>query len=340
MTHDLRWADSPDELISSSIYAEPAYLEMFAEASGASLHVMEGNHEGYRFTLPLLVRTLEEGTAEAFSAYGYGGVTSDCSPSKPLDLDAIKSFLAREGIVGAFIRHSPFLDNQAWLPIAQREFNRTCYSRELRGGMDIETFAASVDQKLRWSINRARKAGLCVSFISSDRWNQADILSFQNIYSELMMAKGTDPSYLFSEAFFLGHNRFGPRCELALVRPEDSGDILAAAFFLLDDKTGWVHYHLSASHRDRLKSQPMELLLAEASVHYGNRGFRQFHLGGGHAADGQDGLSRFKRKFSSVEIPFFISKWICNVEKYEKSRAHKPLRYPGLFLISDARGGS
>jgi len=338
MTHELRWAGSPDAVQPSSIYSEPAYLEMFAEVSGATVQRLEGRHEGKRFSLPLLVRELEGGAREAFSAYGYGGISSEGSPLGPIDSEAVQRFLEKEGILDAFIRHSPFLENQAWWPESRREFNRTCYVRDLREGMDLDAFALAVEQKLRWSINYARKAGLVVSFVPADRWESGDVSAFHGIYSELMMAKETDPSYLFPESFFQGHRRFESRCELALIRSDASGDILAAAFFLLDPGTGWVHYHLSASQRDRLRYQPMELMLAAASVHYGNRGFHSFHLGGGHSPDGQDGLSRFKRKFATHERPFFVSKLVCDPDGYESARTRLPLARPGLFLISDARG--
>ena len=337
MTLNLRWTDLPGGIISSSIYAESDYLRMFAD-TGATLKVLEGLHEGQRFTLPLLIRHLEDGVYEGLSAYGYGGITALTPPSLPLNPDPIQAFLQKEGIIGIFLRHSPFLANQTWLPPTHSEYNRTCYTRNLRPGMDLDQFSQEVDQKLRWSINHARKAGLQVSFSQVDQLLQKDLLSFQELYTSLMKAKGTDASYLFSEEFFLDHMRFGPRCELGIIRSKTEEGLLAGALFLLDPESGWVHYHLSASHRDRLKSQPMELLLAEASVHFGNSGFRHFHLGGGHSADGQDGLSRFKRKFSSGTLPFYISKWTCDPIAYAKARSIKPLTNPSRFLISEARG--
>jgi hypothetical protein len=62
------------------------------------------------------------------------------------------------------------------------------------------------------------------------------------------------------------------------------------------------------------------------------------HLGGGHALDESDGLSRFKSKYSTERLDFFCTKLICDVGSYQSERAKIPLKKPAYFLISDARG--
>lgn len=338
MNLEIRW--NQETLISDEvpIYFSPSYQSLFA--GSAVPQVLEVTCGDQRWVLPLLRRDLgNDAGAEVYTAYGYGGVWPSIPFPELLDPREIQTFLRGEGILSAFVRHSPFLANQDLLADHSSEFNRTCYVRNLAADLNLDTFGQVVDQKLRWSINYARRHGLFVEFQSSTHWREQDVRDFYSLYRTLMDAKDTDTSYLFSEAFFLGHASFGSRCELALVRDPVSKELIAGAFFLLDPKLGWVHYHLSASRRESLKSQPMELLLAEAAVRYGNMNYHSLHLGGGHMADANDGLSRFKRKFAHREVPFHISKWICDRERYTEARnASYPLVHPHLFLISDARG--
>ena len=153
-----------------------------------------------------------------------------------------------------------------------------------------------------------------------------------------MDEKNTNDYFVFSEEFFLKHaKQFGCGGELATIHDPSSGRMIAAAFFLLD-ASGWAHYHLSASHRDYLKVQPVELMMAEAMVRYGNAGYEYIHLGGGHAADESDGLSRFKKKFATETRPFHLSRWVCDDMHYQAERKRLNLMHPNFFLITDARG--
>jgi len=338
MTWGIQWRQ--DALISNEvpIYFTSSYQTLFA---GSALpRVLEISFGPQTWAFPLLQTDLGNGAgAEVHTAYGYGGVWPVDPFPEPIDLKVIQAFFRKEGVLSAFIRHSPFLANQRlWTPESS-EFNRTCYVRDLCADQDLDTFSRQVDQKLRWSINYARRQGLSVEFQPASRWCERDVSNFYNIYLKLMEDKDTNTAYLFSEAFFFGHASFGDRCELAVIRDPLTMELIAGAFFLLDPTLGWAHYHLSASRRENLKSQPMELLLAEAAVRYGNQKFRSLHLGGGHAADASDGLSRFKRKFASRELPFHISKWICDQERYTMARERSAaLPNPHMFLISDARG--
>lgn len=321
------------------IYFTHAYQSLFAEYDGATsvcLRIADDTSEWY---LPLLLRQIGNNLREAYTAYGYGGMwsASDNPIPAPL-LEMLRHFLAAEGVVCAFIRHSPFLHNFKWLPPNESEFNRTTYVRKLTQEGSLDTFCANAAQKLRWSINYARRHNLVTHFHPLIACEESLIKEFYSIYQGLMDGKNTNDYYRFSEEFFLKHaQQFGNCGELATINDPSSGQLIAAAFFLID-KSGWAHYHLSASRRDYLKEQPVELMMAEAMVRYGNAGYKYFHLGGGHAADESDGLSRFKKKFATEYSLFHISRWICDGDRYLGERARLPLKHPNLFLISDARG--
>ncbi|MFC3626307.1 GNAT family N-acetyltransferase [Vogesella amnigena] len=330
------WAQPQTLPGDAPIYMSERYQSLFAaqDASEARLLLCRtGNQVAW---LPLLVRKVGDGIHEAYSAYGYGGLfggltlTDEC-------VHGLRAFLYDAGIVALFLRHSPFLVNQLLVPSHLTRLNRITYAATLQGKSTFTDYLAGMPQKLRWSANYAMRAGLTVAFHPLTEFKHDKILAFYRQYTALMAAKGTSDYYRFSESFFLEHaRRLGNDCELAEVT-DSEGQFLAGAFFLLD-RSGWVHYHLSAASKKSMKLQGMELLMLSALHRYGQRGFTSLHLGGGHALDESDGLSRFKSKFADRKLEFHCSAVVCDLDAYERERNRLPLAHSSFFLISDARG--
>lgn len=318
------------------VYMEHSYQNLFAsydKTDAKLVKIIKNNEIAW---LPLLVRTLESGNKEAYSAYGYGGIIGKVQLSSN-EVVALCNFLYEASIISVFIRNSPFLTNENAWPENLQELNRYTYSITLNAYECIDNYLKKIPQKLRWSVNFARRSGLSVDFFPLLDCAPSFIQEFYQLYSELMLKKKTSQYYLFSEDFFIHHaHMLGNKCELARIIDPDSGQLLAATFFLLD-KNGWVHYHLSAAQKKAMKLQAMELLIAEAIIRYGQNKYSHLHMGGGHLLDESDGLSRFKSKFSSNRFEFYCTKLICNNETYQKERQSLPLRNPNFFLISEAR---
>ena len=318
------------------IYMSERYQSLFAAQDASEARMLlcrAGNQVAW---LPLLVRKVGDGIHEAYSAYGYGGLfgelllTDEC-------MDRLRAFLSDAGIVALFLRHSPFLANQSLVPNHLTRLNRITYAATLQDKSTFTDYLAGMPQKLRWSANYAMRAGLTVAFHPIAEFKHDKILAFYRHYTTLMAAKGTSDYYRFSESFFLEHARLlGKDCELAEVT-DNEGQLLAGAFFLLD-RSGWAHYHLSAACKKSMKLQGMELLMLSALHRYGQRGFSALHLGGGHALDESDGLSRFKSKFADRKLEFHCSGVVCDLDAYARERNRLPLAHPSFFLISDARG--
>lgn len=333
---EFSWVSDMAGLVAPA-YMEQPYQTMLSKYDGSDARLLKCSMQSATSYLPLLIRDLGNNCSEAYSAYGYGGLLGDLKLSNSAT-DQLQRFLASESILAIFIRHSPFLSNHAQWPAGSTELNRHTYSAALQPSDNFDNYLAGIPQKLRWSVNYARRAGLQVTFHSLAECPKDRISTFYQLYSELMTQKQTSAYYLFSEDFFIEHaHSLNAYCELAEVHDQESGNLLAAAFFLLD-KTGWVHYHLSAASPSVMKLQGMELLMASALQRYGNSGYHYMHLGGGHSLDELDGLSRFKSKFSTERLDFFCTKLVCNVEGYRAERTKMPLENPGFFLISDARG--
>jgi hypothetical protein len=60
------------------------------------------------------------------------------------------------------------------------------------------------------------------------------------------------------------------------------------------------------------------------------------HLGGGISIEGNDGLSKFKKKFATNKLNYYISKIIFDKEKYCKLRKKYKVFNSKMFLIKDA----
>lgn len=321
---------------SAPTYMGEGYQSLLAthdcsEARLLSCHV--GDQSAW---MPMLVREVANGTHEAYSAYGYGGLFGDLKLTEE-DSNGLRTQLADAGIIALFLRHSPFLENQSAMPDGLTRINRHTYAATLRVEATFADYLARAPQKLRWSANYALRAGLRVAFYPLRDCPDGKIKAFYAQYAALMTDKGTSNYYRFSEQFFLDHaRRLGDHCELAEVTDKE-GRFLAGAFFLLD-RDGWVHYHLSSAHREAMKAQGMELLMLSALHRYGNAGYKALHLGGGHSLDESDGLSRFKSKFADRKLEFHCSTLICDTAAYSCERARLPLARPSFFLISDARG--
>lgn len=334
---EVSWvSDASDEL--ASIYMARAYQNMLAAYDGAEARLLKIQVGERSACLPVLLKGLGNGFSEAYSAYGYGGLFGQLVLSEA-HVAAMRAFLSNESVVCVFIRHSPFLRNERNWPGALTELNRHTYATALQPTNAFDDYLARLSQKLRWSVNFARRAGLSVRFTPLPDLSEGSLQAFYGLYAGLMRQKQTSDYYLFSEGFFQEHSRaLGKQCELAEIVDPATGDLMAGAMFLVEE-AGWAHYHLSAARPEAMKQQGMELLLASAIYRYGNHGMRGLHLGGGHLLDETDGLSRFKAKFSTERLAFCCTKLVCDETAYRQERARLPLSKPNFFLVSDARGG-
>lgn len=323
----------------ATVYLGSRYQRLFAAHDGSDARVLRLARGGAVSSLPLLVRELGGGVREAYSAYGYGGLVGNLELGSE-DVCALRAFLAAEGIVALFVRHAPFLANERLWPTAAVELNRRTYAAELPTSGSFEDHLATLPQKLRWSVRFATRSGLAVRFHALDACPPSRLEAFHRLYVRLMTDKGTGAYYRFPLSFIHEHGAaLGAACELAEIPDPVTGEPIAAALFLLDT-AAWAHYHLSAASADGMKRQAMELLLASAMHRYGARGLRRMHLGGGHALDESDGLSRFKRKFAGERMDFCCTRLVCDDVAYTSERVRLALAHPGFFLIGDARGSA
>jgi len=331
------------ENINMPIYFTENYLKLMAENNKSEYKILKiilkDSSEIY---LPFLRKEIDKNIYETFSAYGYGGFYSSNYNNKLLKLELKKNwkefeyFMKDNHIIDLFLRNSPFLLNHDFVPEKFNEFNRTTFIRKLKSNDNLEEFTKNAKGKLRWAINYAVKNGLKVEFRRYSDFGKNELSDFFRIYTEAMKYNRADDYYFYKIGFFKKHfNLFKDNCELGLVMGNESNEIMGGSIFLLDDLE-LVHYHYSALDRDYAKYHPLDLLLAEAILRYGNLGKNMLHLGGGLSIEGNDGLSEFKSKFATNKLNYYISKIIFDKEKYNKLRKKYQVFNSNMFLIKDA----
>ncbi len=323
----------PDKPIEFDIYSSEKFYNLFSNLHNAEakcLKIIQNN--GSIIWLPLLLRKLKNYTFEAFSSYGYGGFQKLTAPISDIEISNIIEFLKNEGICAVFIRHSPWTFNHKYIPEDLIELNRITYQVKLDLLENFDDRLRQIPQKLRWSVNFAKKSGINISIKSI---NEKDLLKFYDIYTSRMKELNADKFYLFNKKFFINHLKYLPNnCDIALLKDYDK-KVIGGALFLRDDN-GYVHYYLSACKNSAMKMQAMEYLIVNSIHFYSQKGFRNLFLGGGIAKDENDGLSRFKKKFGGIKLPFYISKIIVNSEEYEELRKQYKIKNSNYFLIGDA----
>jgi len=324
------------------IYLTENYLKILADNDKSAYRILKIIlKNGSEIYLSFLIKEIDEDIYEAYSAYGYGGFYSNNCDNVEIKAELISNweefnnFMKDNNIIDLFLRNSPFLSNHDFVPKKFNEFNRITFMRKLKPYNNLEEFVKNTKHKLKWSVNSAIKNKLKVEFKRYGDLKKKELLGFFHVYTETMKHKEADDYYFFQPRFFEKHfDLFKDNCELALVTIRGSSEIIGGSIFLLDDLS-LVHWHFSAFNRSYSKCHPIDLLLAEAILRYGNTRKTMLHLGGGNSLEGNDGLSKFKSKFATDKLNFYISKIIIDKQKYYKLIKKYQLFNSKIFLIKD-----
>ncbi|OGR04666.1 MAG: hypothetical protein A2284_17275 [Deltaproteobacteria bacterium RIFOXYA12_FULL_61_11] len=266
-----------------------------------------------RFLLPFLRRPLPALGNDRFdfeTPYGYGGpVSSDDDPGFLSDAArALVSDLAGLGGVCGFLRFHPLLGNA-------RMLDDTCTLRPNREvvvlPLDLpgdRLLREEVHQKHRNAIHQARRKGVrCVQDP-----DLSGLPEFEHLYEQTMRRLGAAQAYYFPSTYFRRLAALSPH--VTLFRAVHEGNTVAAALFLHWHELG--SYHLAGSVEDHLDLRPNHLLLYDAALELQAAGVRRLNLGGGTRSGSEDGLFRFKRRFSRHTAPFFVGELTLDLPAY------------------------
>jgi lipid II:glycine glycyltransferase (peptidoglycan interpeptide bridge formation enzyme) len=140
-------------------------------------------------------------------------------------------------------------------------------------------------------VRKAQNAGVAVELHESPQ----DLTTFAELYEETMRRIDAPAFYRFpGEYWRLLAERLRGSVVLAEARFED-GELAANALFFAAQP--WLHYHLSGTTERGRTAAAANLILFEAAGWAQERGFSEFHLGGGYGGR-EDSLFEFKVRFA------------------------------------------
>jgi hypothetical protein len=289
----------------ADVYFTPAYHHLHDDAAQAACWVVEG--EGARLLVPGMRAAIAAGGSDLQTPNGYGGPLFDGDPTalEPA-WAAWRAAAIREGVVAAFFRLHPLLENHRFLPAdATVVDDRETVYIDLTNGP--EAVLDSADTRFRNMASKARRTGVEV------RWNQADDwVLFEAMYGSAMDRLGASAALRFPPRYFAALRTL-PEAELATVAGPDG--LEAAAVFLNGSR--WSHYHLSA-RSERAENHLMSAIFDRAIHRLAARGQAGIHLGGGTTPSPDDRLLRFKRSFSPRLLRFSVARVIADVDAFQR----------------------
>lgn len=247
---------------------------------------------------------VEDGYFDLESAYGYGGYYSNTGDRDFLNraFSSYEKKCKEERIIAEFIRFHPFNN----FPIKQAEFlDFNIYDRDVVI-VDLEQdILKSYKAKVRNTVKRASEK---VEFKESE-----NIKAFVELYSKTMQKNNASDFYFFEDQLF---QKLFIIEQVKLYEIVYEGNIVAMGFFMFGDVV--AHYHLSANDDLSYKLNSNYVLLNSLFEIAKVKGLKYFMLGGGTTSAQDDSLLKYKKKFSHMTKPFYISGKIFNDEVYQK----------------------
>ena len=269
------------------------------------------------FIFPYLKRKISILSDEYYdfeTAYGYGGPivnTNDESFIRKAQLEFYES-CERRKIIAGFVRFHPLLNNYQYLnSISKVFFDRKTVAVDLIISEE-DIWKKEIHSKHRNVIRKAQNLGLVYDVDSKFSY----INEFIELYHQTMQRVNADSSYLFSNKYYnnllknLKNNSF-----LGIVKFNNK--IISSAIFFFHNIYG--HYHLSGSNESYLSFFPNNYLIYKTALYLKSIGVKILHLGGGLSSKENDGLFRFKNRFSSKNYDFYLGKIIFNSDIYREA---------------------
>jgi len=293
----------PPEL--ADIYFTPGYHRLHREDAGCVV-VSDGNA---RLIVPGLLHPIPEqtGIADLQTCNGYGGpLVAGAADAAWLARawDAWRGAAAARGVVAAFFRLHPLIDNRRFLPAdATIVDDREMVTIDLSAG--AEAAFAAADSRFRNKVRRSERDGMAVRWDAPDDWP-----AFEALYADGMESLGAVEALRFGPTYFRALRAL-PGARIGTIH--DDASLLVGAVFL-EGPCYW-HYHLGA-RRPAAENQAMSFLFHRATQAAGAAGARALHLGGGATPAPDDTLLRFKRLFSPMRPRFHVARVIADSDRF------------------------
>lgn len=269
-----------------------------------------------QWQIPLEIRSDLPNIRDAITPYGYGGIYADTE----LTNDEIKvawqetrRLLSNAGVISAFLRFAPFLDQQVdrFIDLEGLELEHASNTITIPLG-GVSTAWSNLRGRARTAIRKAQAQGYTANVHKVTPSDVVKNSSFNRLYTSTMQRVAATSHYYFGQDYYraLASNSESPMF-LAQVH-DSSGNTVAASLVLLDQHI--AHYHLSGSEVAAARLGANNLLIWSIIEWAAKRGLESLHLGGG--TSDEDSLFRFKDSFGGHHSAFWIGKAIINPDAY------------------------
>ncbi len=269
-------------------------------------------YQDKKFFLPIIIRDIDEEYWDATSPYGYGGPVIDSSLTYDeidIILQAIKSFLYKEGCVSLFTRLNPIV-NEQW--------SSTIGTSVKHGFTLMSDLSKSEEEHWQETQNQHRrgiKKALSKDIVTKvESLDEEGIKTFLEIYHETMVKVGATDYYFFDDSYFYNlSNNLQER--LLLITAYEKEKAIASSIYTICKESGIMQFYLGGTLNEHRKLQPSKLITHTAREWGRKNGHKVLHFGGGLGCS-SDSLYEYKKGFSSQELVFKTWRLIVNAEKY------------------------
>jgi lipopolysaccharide/colanic/teichoic acid biosynthesis glycosyltransferase len=272
------WDATLAELGHADAYSLRGYVEASCAVSGGRPLLLRAGDTTFACVVsPIPGTDLED----VSSPYGYGGPFGSDESFWP----EYGEWCARNGVVSTFVRFHPLARNHRGAPAGMiLERLADTVSWPLQG----DDLADSMHRHHRRVVKKARRR------LEVDVVEGPVLGGFASLYEETMRRRRAGVFYFFPPDYW-ERLRAGLGDRLVLFQARDGEGVCAAILCLATEP--WLHYHLGGS-LDRARSSGANHLLMLTAAEWGrDRGFSQFHLGGG-VGGREDSLWEFKHRFA------------------------------------------
>jgi len=317
----------PAGLASPDVYFHQGYGRAASLADGGEWVLLEGFDGAWQ--VPLIVRTLNDGTKDAISPYGYSGVHASPLLSFAQIQEAWSATvncLRELSVISVLLRHSPLVPQASELPGLRSIISG--HPTIVLEPADSDSAWSGMAGTCRTRIRKALKNGYIGDVRQASSEDFAPFGDFRRLYEQTMQRLDAAPLYFFSDSYYsellegLGSNLL-----IAEVRDRSGVPVSSA---LLMRHMQRLHYHLAGSNVDDARMGSNNLMMWAATQYTAEQDLRQFHLGGG--LDQRDSLFRFKRTFGGRELTYRVSGLIIDHDLY---RAHTQTRSRECEISAD-----
>jgi serine/alanine adding enzyme len=301
----------PDGLSSPDVFFTPEYGAATSISEGGEWVLLEAYDGAWQ--LPLIVRTLLDGSKDAISPHFSGAYASPSLSSEQIQAawPATVTCLRELGVMSVLLRESPHVPQAPYLPEQQPVVSG--HPTIVLEPADSDSAWNDLASTCRTRIRKALKNGYTAEVRKASCQDLAAGGDFRRLYEGTMQRLDAASVYFFSDDYYWQlREGLGTNLLIAEVRDREGVPVSSA---LLMRHGHLLHYHLTGSSVDDSRMGTNNLMLWRAIQFTADQGIAQFHLGGGKGQ--RDSLFRFKSTFGGRELGYGISGLIIDHELYQ-----------------------